>query len=150
MNRLKKFLGYTLACISLPIVLATFIGMNFFSETLAKATGVVVSPQFTGGNVINTISHDKYNTLIHRSVFDGLLEEKKNGFVQLEWTPLDKLPSQVKEDIDFDGDGNKDFNVEFDSSTCKAAITSYNPKVTKLEGCYKFKNSIAIRVSITK
>ena len=85
MKRLFSFLGYTWAAIALPMVLATFVGNNFWAAKLASSTGVTISPWFSGGEVARTIDHGTYQTQIHRPVFEGLFREKKKGFVQVDF-----------------------------------------------------------------
>ena len=59
MNRLKSILGYVWAILAIPIVLATFIGMDFWARGLAKATAVKISPWYTGGEVTRTRTHSE-------------------------------------------------------------------------------------------
>lgn len=146
MKKIKSFLGYTYALICIPIILAGFIEMDFLGSTIVSATGVTINPRLSGGKVINTITHSEYNTLIHKSVFDGLFSERNDGFVQIDWTPLNSLPENIEEEIDYDGDGSNDFKIILDTKNCSGEIKAYNSYVMSLEGCYKLKNSIAARI----
>ena len=49
MMRLRAIAGYTWAVLTIPLVLATFVGMNFWAKSLVNATGLKISPWFTGG-----------------------------------------------------------------------------------------------------
>ncbi|MDO5516001.1 MAG: hypothetical protein Q4F66_00495 [Clostridium sp.] len=146
MKNIKSFLGYALAALCIPIILAGFIGGSFWSDKLVEITDVTIAPRYTGGNVVKTISHEKYDTLIHRTVFDGLFSERKDGFVQIDYSPLDSLPDNIEEKIDYDNDGKNDFKVSINTSDCTAEIEPYNERVISLEGCYKLKGAIAVRV----
>ncbi len=148
MTKIKKFLGYTMAWLSVPIVLATFIGMNFWAQQLASATGVKVSPWFTGGEEARIISHNKYQVVIHRPIFDGLFWEKKEGFVQINWRPITDLPEKVIEEVDVTGDGQSDFKIELDSVRLRAKMLSQVPMVVGVQGVYRLKDSVAVRVRI--
>lgn len=150
MPRIKTIIGYFLAALALPVVLATFMGLEFWSHNLASSTRITISPWFSGGEVIRTIDHERYQTLIHCPVFDGLLKERKEGFVQVDWAPLSGLPGLIKEDIDFDGDGRKDFLVELDAQAGSAVITPYSQRVINLEGCNKIKEARTIRVLLKR
>ena len=44
MNRVRAALGYLLAALALPIVLATFVGMGRWERGLVAVTGLRVSP----------------------------------------------------------------------------------------------------------
>lgn len=150
MKNIKAFLGYTYAVLCIPILLAAFIGIGFWSSKLVEVTKVTINPRYTGGNVINTISHGDYNTLIHRTVFDGLFSDRKDGFVQINWSPLDSLPANITEEIDYDGDGKSDLKIALNTENCTAEIEPYNDQIVDLEGCYQLKDSIAVRVTLKK
>jgi len=138
------------ALLAFVIVLATFLGNNYFSQKLASTTGSKVSPWFTGGEVIRTIQHDQYNTLVHRPVFDSLIWEKKSGFVQVNWEPLERLPDIIEERIDYNDDGREDFLIKLDTQRGRADIIPLSPSVESFEGAYKLKNGWAIRVLLKK
>jgi len=146
--RIKAFIGYTIAMLAIPIALLTFIGMNFFSHKLVESTGIQVSPWFTGAAVAKTIEHEHYRTLLHRPVFDGLFTEKSEGFVQIDWEPLDALPAAITEDVDYNADGIIDFRIEYDTTTNIATLTPYNPNVIAIEGSYILKQRRAVRVNL--
>jgi len=149
MSTIKAILGYTLAVLGVPIVLATFIGMDAFAELFVSTTGLVVSPWFSGGEVAATVEHDGYETRIHQTVFQALIGERREGFVQVDWAPIDELPDTIDEEIDYDDDGSADFRVEFDTQEQQAQITPYSEQVIFLEGVYQVKEeALAIRVRL--
>lgn len=150
MDKLKKLMGYSLAWLSVQVVMATFLGWNFWASHLASATGVKVSPWFTGGEELRTIDHGSYKTVLHRPVFDGLLWDKQEGFIQVNFRSANPLPSTINEDIDIDGDGQKDFSVQLDVSKLQGSITPHAPTVLGLEGVYKVKDGVAVRVNLKK
>jgi hypothetical protein len=133
--KLKSLFGYGWASLSLVAVLATFIGLNFWAKTLAKDTGIRISPRFSGGEVRQTIDHGSYKTLLHRMVFDGLVNERSKGFVQIDWVPGEKqqLPAAIEEELDIDGDGASDISIHVDTSDGKAGMLRQAPYVIGLE-----------------
>ena len=146
--RLQTFLGYTTAVLMMVVVLATFLGMNSFSHKLISATGLKISPWFSGGEIVRTIDHGSYKTLQHRAVFDALIGQRAEGFVQVDFSPSAALPDKINEKIDFDLDGKIDFNLEYDVSSNSAVLTAYNPRVLSLAGCYVLKERRAVRVRL--
>lgn len=146
MKWVKKTIGYTVAFLMVPLVLATLMGMGFWSQKLVAVTGLSVTPWYTGGEVVRTISHGPYETRIHRPVFDGLLWDSKRGFVQVDWTAAQPLPARLEEDIDYDGDGTADFRVELSTEDNSARLVPVNPRVLSLEGTYSLKHGRAVRV----
>jgi hypothetical protein len=148
MYKLKAFFGYALAVLGLPIVLATFIGEGFWTISLVSATGLRVSPWYTGDEVAHTVTHDGYETRIHKPVFMALIGEQSEGFVQVDWAPAGKVPAQVAEDIDYNGDGRPEFRLELDTNTQQAKLTPYTPQVIGLRGTYRLTDAWAVRVDL--
>jgi hypothetical protein len=126
---IKAGAGITWAALCLVIVLATFVGLGFWAKTLATETGIHVSPRFTGGEIRTAIDHGAYRTLLHRPVFDGLVGERRDGFVQIDWVPREKnaLPPALEEAFDIDGDGSADCSVRLEGG--KAVLLGHAPWV---------------------
>lgn len=151
MTRFKTFLYYSWALMGVPIVLATFMGMNFWAKKLVAITGLEVSPRFTGGQVINTVKHDEYKTLIHRPVFNGLIRERRNGFVQIKWKPNESLlPRLIDEEIDFDTDGRSDFRIRLDTQTNEAELQAFNDEVVSPGEVLVLGNERIIRITLKR
>ncbi len=148
MSKLKAFFGYALAALGLPITLATFMGMGFFSNSLVSATGLRVSPWYTGDEVAHTVMHDGYETRIHKPVFQALIGERSEGFVQVDWAPPGRVPALMAEDIDYNADGQPDFRVELNTQNQQATITPYTAQVIALQGTYRLKDAWAVRVTL--
>jgi hypothetical protein len=134
-TKLKSIIGYGWASLCLIVVLATFIGLNFWAKTLAKDTGIQISPHFSGGEVRQTVDHGSYKTLFHRMVFDGLVSERSKGFVQIDWVPQEEqqLPAAIEEALDIDGDGSSDISIHVDTLDGKARMLRQAPYVIGLE-----------------
>ena len=150
MNRIRAVAGYTIAFLMVPLVLATLMGMGFWSEKLVAVTGLSVTAWYTGGNVVRSIDHGWYETRIHRPVFDGFLWDSRQGFVQVDWTAARPLPARLNEEVDYDGDGTADFRVELNTQDNTAKVTAANPHVLALEGTYNLKNGRAVRVNLER
>jgi hypothetical protein len=148
MNKLKSFLGYAAAVLSPLIVLVSFMGLDYLAEPFITATGLEVSANFTGGEVVQTVDHGTYQAAIHRPVFDALIGERKTGFVQIDWAPLDALPALVEERVDVDGDGQADMHLQVDVAGEETALTAYAPWVLEMEGTYRLPESLAVRVTL--
>lgn len=149
MSKVKSIFAYILAFLAVPLVMATLMGMNSFAEILVDVTGVTINPWYTGGEVAITVAHDEgYETRIHRPVFDALIGQRSQGFVQVEWWPRGLAPKVIDEDVDYDGDGTADFHLRWDTATQEAELTPLDGRVLGLEGAYFFEKSYAIRVSL--
>lgn len=137
MQKLKTILGYGWAALMVPLVLATFIGMNDWATTLVRATGVTINPHYNGGEVVATVDHGAYQAKLHRAVFDGLLSDRAEGFIQIDWAPVAKdgrLPDAIEEPVDFDRDGRFDFTVRLDTKSNRATVADASGKVLGMGG----------------
>ncbi len=150
MLKLKSILGYSAAALSILVMLATLgvFVMSDLPESFLSATGLVTSPNYSGGEVVRTIDHGAYRTAIHRPVFDALIGERKEGFIQVAWGPAGALPARIDEEIDVDADGQADVRVELETATRQATLTPYSPNVIDLEGVYRMEEGLAIRINL--
>jgi hypothetical protein len=151
MSTLKSVLGYTVAALSIPIMLAglaSFGAPLSLGELFVETTGLQRSANWSGGEVAQILEHGSYQTEVHRPVFDALIGEHKEGFVQVAWRPDDALPARIDEEIDADADGQADFRIELDTATQQASLTPYSPNVIELEGVYDLGETLAIRVAL--
>lgn len=149
MKKLKSFLGYFMAGMSSVIILAVLPALLFFSTPFLDFTGLKLSPNYSGGEVARTVTHGEYQTEIHRMVFDDtLIGQRKEGFIQVNWTPLKALPAQISEDIDANGDKAADFRVEVKPQTKETKIIPYADWVLGWEGTYHPAETLMIRVRL--
>ena len=147
---IKSTAGYTWAVLCLVIVLATFVGLNFWSNTLAQGTGIQVAPRFTGGEVRQSADHGQYRTLLRRPVFDGLLGERSEGFVQIDWVPKEQqsLPALIEEEFDVDGDGAGDFSIRLDTVAARADLIKKKPWVLGADNVISVDKEQILRVRL--
>jgi len=149
MIKLKAFLGYTAAVLSLFVVLATFIANDFWAKEFVNITSLKVSPIYTGGEVNKTISFKDYNIKIHKPVFQGLFSDRSKGFVEIDYAGKN-IPTVISQSIDFDGDGKYDFYIKYDTKNDKSEFKSLNRNVVSLQGVYKITTGYAVRVNLKK
>ena len=150
MKNLLKIAGYAWAGACLVVVLVMFAGSEYLSGKLASATGITVSPRYSGGEVIRSIDHGTYKTILHRPVFDGLIGERRDGFIQVEWQPVTALPPLIENAVDFTGDGEEDFFFRLDTAAGSGTLTSRNPSVVALEWVVKVNQGWVARVQLRK
>lgn len=149
MTTFKAILGYSAAVLSLLITLVTMASWMFgWGQAFIDRTGLVLAPNYSGGAVARTVDHGAYQTEIYRPVFDALIGETREGFIQVGWRPANALPSRIDEAIDFDADGQADFHVAIDTITRQATLTPASPNVLSLRGVYRIGETLAIRVEL--
>jgi hypothetical protein len=148
-------LGYAWAALALPVVLATFIGMNLWAPKLVAATGVTISPWYTGGEVVRKVEHASYETRIHRPVFNALIGKRKTGFVQVDFVQgpgpapdRPALPESIDEAIDVNGDGAPDFQIAANSKAGTVVVTGLTPRVLGLDEVVSLDGGLGVRVRL--
>ena len=148
MGRLKTLLGYAWAALAVPMLLLTFMGQEPLSRALVRATGLSISPRWSGGEVARTVDHGGYKTHLHRAVFDGLLGERRRGFIQVEWEPVTALPGIIDEEVDAHGRGR--FRISLDTRTGKAELRDASPEVVGIDVVTPFKGGWMARIALKK
>lgn len=149
MIKLKAILGYIIAVLTLFVVLATFIGNDFFARKFIDITSLKVSPLYTGGEIFKVISLEDCQLKIHKPVFQGLFSDRSNGFVEVDYESKN-MPQIISQSIDFDGDGKIDFSIKYDIKNNKSEFEALNKNVVSLNGVYKIKSGYAIKVNLKK
>lgn len=144
MNKIKAFLGYTAAFICILLVPYTFINMKNL-EKLFAGTGLKPSPKYSGGNIVETINRKNYVILIHKPVFSGLISETKEGFIQVDFKVVDKLPPNISEKITIDG---YNFTINLDTLNKTALIKTGDPNVKSAFLVCQLSDSIAVRINL--
>lgn len=149
-KKIMKMSGYGWAIAGVPIILATFMGMDFWAEGLVKATGVKVSPIYSGGEIARSIEHNGYRTLVREPVFASLVGQSAEGFVQIDWQKAEggQLPPRLEEDLDLDGDGRADCRVSLDTTVPKAAVLTPPPRFISLEKALPIKDGVIVRIRL--
>ena len=150
MERLKSIGGYTWAVLCVLIVFAGFFFNSPLEKGLASSAGLRISARMTGGEVVRTLDRGAYTVAIHRPVFDGVMGERKRGFVQVNWKKVTDFPPMLRETLDYDGDGRDDFLVEIDTATGRGSLTPYTPSVVSLHEVYPLSQGWAVRVNLKK
>ncbi len=146
--KIRSFLAYFLAALMVPVVFVTLRGMQPLAQELVKITGVVISPWYTGGEVARVVTHGAYETRIHRPVFDALVGERQEGFVQVVWSPTTALPETVVETIDYDNNRQVDFLVTLHPKTKAAEWQAYSDKAYGMEGPYEIGDGMGVRIKL--
>ena len=106
MNKLLSILGYIWAGICLLFVLIMFPGLDSFSKQIARLTFMKINPIYSGGEVVRQIELENYTIELHEPVFEALIGESSEGFVQLRWIWKSEIPELIKDTIDYNDDNN--------------------------------------------
>ncbi len=148
MNKIKNFIGYSWAIICLLLTPAIFANQTGFSQLLAQLPFMKVTPKYTGGEVVRKIEYTEYTTEIHEPIFEALIGESSEGFVQVTWRVKDKLPERIKETVDFNNDNLPDFQISINTKNGKTKFIPLSEDVLSLDISSEMKKDWAIRVNI--
>src|SRR5665811_141963 len=110
MKKVKIIAGISWAFLCLILIIILFPGLNGFSVSVSKLPFMKLNPRYTGGEIANQVITEKCTLDIRKPVFNGFLKERNSGFVQMDWHGI--LPEMIKDSIDYDNDGKKDFCIE--------------------------------------
>jgi len=148
MTAIKSFFAYTISFLTIPMVLAVFIGLGSWSALLVHGTGVRISPWFSGGDVARIVDHGPYVTRIYQPVFAGIFGPRRQGFVQVDWSKKAFVPAQIDEQVDLAGTGTPDFRIQWNTLTDAVTLTSANPAVIGLRSHETSSDRLVVRVNL--
>ena len=128
MKRLRSILGNTGAVVTLALaVLTPFLLIGWFQSAIGS-TRLRIDPAYSGGEVSRIIQRDGYRIVVNRPVLKRSPWQRVDSFVQIAWTPANRLPARVSEQVDVDGDGTPDVLVGFDTQKLVVDVTPLNPR----------------------
>ena len=150
MARFKSILGTLWAAAALPLVVVLFLGFGRWPSVLVAATGLEVSPWYTGGSVAASIPRDTFTVQVHRPVFDALLGQYSKGFVQVDLVPTagGALPAQLVETVTPADNPALAFRLRLDTATRAATVEPLGASVLGLSGVYVLDRGMAVRVNL--
>jgi hypothetical protein len=148
MKKVKIIAGITWAIIGLILILILFPGLNSFSSSAAKLPFMKINPNLTGGTVDHQLISLGCTLDVRKPVFDGLIRERKNGFVQLDWRG--NLPDKLTDTVDFNLDGVPDFYIFIDRKESKTEIEQFSDKVKDIRISTPASYGWAVRVDLLK
>ena len=127
MKKIKIIAGITWAFLCLILILVLFPRLNSFSDSASKLPFMKINPNYSGGEVAYQITAASCTTDIRKPVFEGLINERKKGFVQIDWRG--NIPDEITDTIDYDLDKKADFYVTIVRSQSKTSLKSFNSRV---------------------
>jgi hypothetical protein len=148
MKKIKIIAGITWAFICLILMLILFPGLNSFSASLAKLPFMKINPNYSGGEVTRQMISAGCTLDIRKPVFDGLLGERKNGFVQIDWRG--NVPDKISDTVDYNLDGITDFCIIIDRLKSKADLTGISDKVGDISVSTPTSYGWAARIEVKK
>jgi hypothetical protein len=148
MKKIKIIAGLSWAFICLILIIVLFPGLNSFSSSAAKLPFMKINPNYTGGEIAEQLISEGCTLNIRRPVFDGLLKERKKGFVQMDW--LGNIPQIINDTIDYDLDKEPDFTIFVDRNLSKTVLIPLKNNVKDINISSSTSYGWAVRVNLKK
>jgi hypothetical protein len=148
MKKIKIIAGITWAFAALILIIILFPGLNSFSASLARLPFMKINPNYAGGEIARQFITSGCTLDIRTPVFDGLLKEGKNGFVQIDWRG--NIPGKIIDTIDYNHDNNPDFAILIDKTLTKTVLTPFSNKVKNVGISTPTSYGWAVRINLTK
>ncbi len=148
MKKIKIIAGITWAIIGLVMIIILFPGLTNFSTSLASLKFMKINPHYTGGEAGMKYINEGCTLEVRKPVFDGLLTERKHGFVQLEWRG--DVPLTIIDTIDYDLDHDPDFSVFVDRNNLKTIVNPFNKTVEDISVSTQTSYGWALRVNLRR
>jgi hypothetical protein len=148
MKKVKIIAGICWAFLCLILILILFPGLNSFSGSVSRMSFMKINPRYSGGEVSGQIVAGSCTLDVRKPVFNGLLGERTSGFVQMDWRG--NVPEFIRDTIDYNNDGKKDFSILVNRKESKTYLESYNPKVKGVIISTPTSYGWAVRVGLVK
>jgi len=148
MKKIKLISGIAWAFATLILIIVLFPGLNNVSASAARLPFMKINPNYTGGEIARQFISEGCTLSVRKPVFDGLIGERKNGFVQVDWRGA--LPDKINDTIDYNLDGSPDFCILINRKEFITNLVSLNPLVKKVETSTKTSYGWAVRVGLKK
>ncbi len=148
MKRLKITAGIIWAILGLVLIIALFPALTSLSRGLAGMPFMKINPIYSGGEIAKQIIMPSCTMNIRKPVFNGLLKERKHGFVQVDWRG--KIPYLMEDTIDYDMDSRPDFYIRIDTRIPETEIRALSPWVEDVNTSTPTSYGWALRVNLKK
>ena len=129
MKKTKIIAGIMWAILGLFLILILFPRFGNFTLSASKLPFMKINPRYSGGDIASERISVNCTLIIRKPVFNGLLKERKNGFVQIDWRG--NIPEKIDDTIDVDSDSIPDFGIMIDT---KASNTQLQPMNKNING----------------
>jgi hypothetical protein len=148
MKKIKIAAGIFWAILCLILIMILFPQLNTFSSGVSRLPFMKINPNFTGGEVAERIVMESCTLVVRKPVFDGLIGERRHGFVQVDWRG--KIPDIINDTIDYNMDKIPDFAIRINQSEHLTLLNPLNPKVMEVGVSTPVSYGWSARIKIVK
>jgi hypothetical protein len=148
MKRIKIIAGITWAFLCLILIVIFFPGFNTFSSSVAKLPFMKINPNYSGGEIAQRYVMESCTLVIRKPVFDGLIGERQNGFVQIDWKG--DIPENIQDTIDYNMDSIPDFLIRINTKEPDTRLEPLTGNVTGVNISTPTSYGWAVRINLKK
>jgi hypothetical protein len=158
MKKLRSILGNSGAVLTLALAALTpFLLFGWFQAAVGAAR-LHIDPTYSGGEISHVIQRGGYRIVVNRPVPRKSPLQRIGPFVQITWTPADRLPANLSDEVDLDGDGVPDVRVAIDSNNLVVDVTPLRARYRPMhsQGVTSFsaliarvKDGLVVRIPLT-
>jgi len=149
LNHFASASGYLCAAAGIFVVTFGFFTVSTQAHRLAQAPFMRIHPAYSGGEVLRSFSEGGAFWEVHKPVFDGLVGERREGFVQIGVEFL-APGTAASAPIDCDGDGRTDFILSLPAGEGAPEISGPAPFVRDLGTWSRDGESAIVRVTLER
>ncbi|MBF0546265.1 MAG: hypothetical protein HQM08_17610 [Candidatus Riflebacteria bacterium] len=148
MKSLKWIFGYVIAAGYIFLTVAYFFLSQKLEIKFINTFPAKLSPKFTGGEVTKMAERGTYKFFLQKPVFDALIGQTSEGFLQIGWTPLKTLPAAISEDVVLEDGKKPEFHIDVDTKNLKGTITNPGSLIFGEPEIAKLTDSIVARIKM--
>ncbi len=141
--------GILVASAAILVVAYGFMTISAQAHRLAQAPFMKIHPRYSGGEVVRSYSSGGAFWQVHRAVFDGLIGERRGGFVQVD-VELFSADKPAQAPIDFDGDGAADFRLLLPENGASPQVEAISTAVTGLGAWSREGETAIVRIHLVR
>jgi hypothetical protein len=150
MKKILTIPSYIWAIACLLLIPVTFIKNDVLAEQLARLPFMKIHPRYSGGDERISYISDSMNIVIQQPVYEGITGKGKQGFVQVKFRAIGKLPAQIDQDIDYNLDRKADFRIMVDTKNGQTEIKSLTGSPYSLNISSPVKTDWVVRVNVER
>jgi hypothetical protein len=150
MKKLRIIPAYIWASICFILIPLTFIKNDALAEKFARLPFMKIHPKYSGGEERTAYIRNGLHISVFEPVYSGIRGKGSDGFVQVKFAGTNKMPAKISEAIDYDGNGDPDFNIAINTSDGFTTIEKLNNRVKSIQVSSKVKDYWLIRVNVAR
>jgi len=150
MKKIRIIPAYIWAAACFILIPITFIKNDALAEKLARLPFMKIHPRYSGGDERIAYINKGLHITVFEPVYSGIKGKGSDGFVQVKFAGTNKMPGTINEAIDYDLNGDPDFEVSINTSDGVTTLEKLNNHVQSVQVSSKVKDYWLVRVNVVR